>query len=316
MPDWPILDYAASIDTLATLQRWSQIVGKVRLALTPWLNHSWHVPLYVNPRGLGTSGIPCDREMLDIDFDLIDHRLVVRSSSGRVGGFALSGLCVADFHQSLFETLATMDVHVTIDPAPQELADTTPLDEDRGHAVYVAAVAHDYWRALLQVDRVLNRFRTGFIGKASPVHLFWGAFDLATTRFSGRRAPLHAGMPGLVRVMRDAYSHEVSSAGFWPGSEAYPHAAFYAYAYPEPPGYREALMPADAFYAADLGEFLLPYDAVRSAADPDARLTAFLQASYGAAAANGGWDRAALETPLGQPGLPRPVTRPRSLDGT
>ena len=304
---WPNLDYASSGEPLQTLQLWSQIVGKIRLAQTPWLNHSWQVPLYVNPRGIGTSGIPYGDEMFDIDIDLIDHRAVVRTSIGGIAGFPLPGLCVADFHDRLFAVLADLGIRVAIDPAPQELADTTPLDQDRTHAAYDESSAHAYWRALIQADRVLTRFRTGFIGKASPVHLFWGAFDLATTRFSGRRAPLHAGIPGLTRVMQEAYSHEVSSAGFWPGSDAYPHAAFYSYAYPEPQGFRDASVPPGATYDADMGEFVLPYDEVRSAADPDARLTDFLQATYGAAADLADWPRASLETPLGRPGIPRAI---------
>lgn len=305
MITWPDLDYVSSKDTLMTLQLWCQTVGKVRLALTPWLNHSWHVPLYIQARGFGTSAIPYEDDILEIDFDLIDHRLVARSSNGRADSFALAGLCVADFHDRLFEALAAVGARVIINPTPQELPDTTPLNEDRKHAVYVEAIAHDYWRALIQADRVLKQFRTGFIGKASPVHLFWGAFDLATTRFSGRQAPLHAGMPGLMRVMREAYSHEVSSAGFWPGSDTFPQAAFYSYAYPEPHGYREAAVPAGAFFSQDIGEFLLPYETVRSAANPDACLTEFLQATYVAAADNANWDRARLETAFGTPGLPR-----------
>ena len=197
MSAWPDLDYASSRDTLQTLQLWTQIVGKIRLAQTPWLNHSWQVPLYVNPRGIGTTGIPYGDELFDIDIDLIDHRAIVRTSVGGTAGFPLPGLCVADFHDRLFAVLADLGIRVTIDPTPQELADTTPLDRDRAHTAYDETSAHAYWRALVQADRVLKRFRTGFVGKASPVHLFWGAFDLATTRFSGRPAPLHAGMPGL-----------------------------------------------------------------------------------------------------------------------
>ena len=304
MSAWPDLDYGSSKDTLTTLQLWSQIVGKIRLALTPWLNHSWHVPLYVQARGIGSSGIVFEQEVFDIDFDLIVHQLIVRSSNGRTASFALQGLCVADFYDRLFAALAAIGVRVAINPAPQETIDTTPLDQDRTHDVYVATIAHDYWRALIQADRVMKRFRTGFIGKASPVHLFWGAFDLATTRFSGRPAPLHQGMPGLVRVMREAYSHEVSSAGFWPGSDDYPQAAFYSYAYPEPAGYRDVAMPEGAVFSMEVGEFLLPYDIVRSAADPDARLTEFLKATYSAAADCGKWDRPALEKPFGRLGLP------------
>ena len=305
--EWPALDYAASRETLLTLQLWAQVVGKVRLALTPWLNHSWHVPLYVNARGVGTSAIPAGAELFEIDFDFIAHRLEVRTSTGGHAGFALPGLCVADFHDRLLEMLGTLGIAVAIDPTPQEIADPIRLDEDRRHAGYDSVQAHGYWRALLQVERVLKRFRTGFIGKASPVHLFWGAFDLATTRFSGRPAPAHPGMPGLMRVMREAYSHEVSSAGFWPGSDDYPRAAFYSYAYPEPAGFAAAAVPEGAFYSTAIGEFLLPYDTVRTAPDPEACLTAFLEATYRAAARLGGWDAATLETGYGRPGVPRAV---------
>ena len=302
---WPELDYTASKETLLTLQLWSQAVGKVRLALTPWLNHSWHVPLYVNARGIGTSGIPYGAELFEIDFDLVDHCLETRSSTGARSGFALSGLCVADFHNHLFETLAAIGVKVTIDPTPQEVADPIALDKDREHTGYDPARTHAYWRALIRVEGVLKRFRTGFLGKASPVHLFWGAFDLATTRFSGRSAPEHPGMPGLMKVMREAYSHEVSSAGFWPGTDAFPQAAFYSYAYPEPNGFKDAPVPSGAFYSVDIGEFVLPYDVVRSSADPEQQLLAFLEATYSAAADRGAWNRAELDTTYGRPGFPR-----------
>ena len=305
--EWPTLDYDAAKETLLTLQLWSQVVGKVRLALTPWLNHSWHVPLYVNARGVGTSAIATGAELFEIDFDFVVHRLEVRTSSGERAGFPLAGLCVADFHDRLLGMLRAMGIAVEIDPTPQELPDPIRLDEDRRHAGYDGAQAHAYWRALIQVDRVLKRFRTGYLGKASPVHLFWGAFDLATTRFSGRLAPKHQGMPGLVRVMQEAYSHEVSSAGFWPGSNAYPRAAFYSYAYPEPAAFAEAAVPEGAVYSAELGEFVLPYDTIRTARDPEAHLLAFLEATYVAASRLGGWDTAMLETEYGRPGVPRAV---------
>ena len=305
--DWPKLDYAASKETLLTLQLWAQIVGKVRLALTPWLNHSWHVPLYVNARGIGTSVIPFGGEQFEIDFDLIEHRVEARSSNGLRSGFPLANACVAEFYDRLFGAIEEIGAIVTIDPMPQELPDAIAFDKDRTHAGYDPAQAHDYWRALLQVDRVLKRFRTGFLGKASPVHLFWGAFDLATTRFSGRPAPRHKGMPGLMKVMREAYSHEVSSAGFWSGSEEMPEAAFYSYAYPEPPCFKDAAMPPGAAYSAAIGEFVMPYAEVRAAADPQARLLGFLEATYSAAADLGGWNRGELDADYGRPGIPRVV---------
>jgi hypothetical protein len=305
--DWPALDYEASKDTLFTLQLWSQVVGKVRLALTPWLNHSWHVPLYVNARGVGTSAIPIGAELFEIDFDFVAHQLEIRMSTGERAGFPLAGLCVADFHDRLLGMLRDLGISVEINPTPQEITDPIRLDEDRKHAGYDGAQAHAYWRALIQVDRVFKRFRTGFLGKASPVHLFWGAFDLATTRFSGRPAPAHPGMPGLVRVMREAYSHEVSSAGFWPGSDAYPRAAFYSYAYPEPAAFAAAAVPEGAVYSAALGEFVMPYDTVRTARDPEACLLGFLEATYVAASRLGDWDVARLETGYGRPAVPRAI---------
>ena len=304
---WPLLEYGPAKESLLTLQLWSQIVGKVRLALTPWLNHSWHVPLYVNSRGFGTSGIAYGNELFEIDFDLIAHRLEVRSSTGAQAGFSLHGICVAEFHDKLFTTLAKLGVFVAIDPRPQEMGEATALNADWHHSAYDPERVHAYWRALILVDRVLKHFRTGFIGKASPIHLFWGAFDLAVTRFSGRPAPEHPGMPGLLHVMREAYSHEVSSAGFWPGSEAYPKPAFYSYAYPEPDGFRDSQMPEGAFYEGEMGEFVMPYEAVRKAPDPDAVLLRFLEATYGAAADLGAWPRADLESGLGWFGTPRKV---------
>ena len=309
---WPELDYARWRDTAITLQLWTQIVGKIRLSLTPWLNHGWHVPLYVTARGLGTSPIPIGGEVLEIEFDFVDHRLVCRTSKGDAVDLPLAPMPVATFYHDLLQAMATLSVTVAIDVMFNEIAEPIPFPGDMTHCAYDAAAAHDFWRALLQADRVFKLFRTGFIGKASPVHFFWGSFDLAVTRFSGRPAPLHpGGVPGLPdRVAREAYSHEVSSAGFWPGSDAFPHPAFYSYAYPEPDGFRRAVMPSGAAFNDTLGEFVLPYDAVRAAADPDAVLRGFLEASYAAAADAGNWDRAALECALGQPGRPRPLGSP------
>jgi hypothetical protein len=306
---WPELDYPAWRDTAATLQLWTQVVGKVRLALTPWLNHSWQVPLYVTARGLGTSPIPAGAGVIDIEFDFVNHQLVCRSSNGQFHQLALRPMSVAAFYGEVMAAMAALDVVVHIDRMPNELADPIRFDRDEVHASYDADAAHRFWQALVQADRVLSLFRTGFLGKVSPVHFFWGSFDLAVTRFSGRPAPLHpGGVPGLPDpVTREAYSHEVSSAGFWPGGDAYPQAAFYSYAYPEPPGFRAAPVPEGAGFDETLGEFVLPYAAVRAAPDPDKLLLDFLSATYVAAADNAGWDRDALECELGVPGKPRAV---------
>jgi len=304
---WPALDYAAWRETAATLQLWTQIVGKIRLSLTPWLNHSWHVPLYVSARGLGSSPISAGGELFELEFDLIAHRLVCRSSTGAEGAASLEPRTVADFYAAVMAMLGELAIAVAIDTMPSEITDAIRFEDDIVHSAYDADAAHRFWRALVQADRVFKLFRTGFLGKASPVHFFWGSFDLAVTRFSGRRAPLHpGGVPGLPdRVTREAYSHEVSSAGFWPGGEAFPEAAFYSYAYPAPPGFRDAAVPAGARFDAGLGEFVLPYAVVREAADPDALLLAFLDSTYEAAANAGGWDRDSLECARGVPGEPR-----------
>src|SRR5258706_4447635 len=260
---WPELPYRDWKETCATLHLWTQIVGKIRLSQTPWLNHSWHVPLYVTARGLGTSPIPIGTESLEIDFDFISHRLAMRTSRGDEDGFPLAPQSVADFHRRLFEVLSGLGVTVAIDDLPSEMANATRFSEDRGHASYDAAAVHRFWRALVQADRVFKLFRSGFLGKASPVHFFWGSFDLAVTRFSGRAAPLHpGGVPGLPdAVTREAYSHEVSSAGFWPGNDQHPHAAFYSYAYPMPKGFAQATIePAGATWWAEMGEWLLAYE--------------------------------------------------------
>ena len=303
---WPALDYAAWRDTAQTLQLWTQIAGKIRLSREPWINHGWQVPLYVSARGLATSPIGNGDALFDIEFDFVLHRLVCRNSRGAENSFRLAPQSVASFYRHLCELLDTLGVQVAIHPLPNEVPDPIAFHDDHVHQAYDAQAVERFWRALVRADQALKLFRTCFVGKVSPVHFFWGAFDLAVTRFSGRRAPTHPGAPGLPdRVARDAYSHEVSSAGFWPGSDAYPQAAFYSYAYPEPPGFKAASMPAGASYDPRLGEYLLPYDTVRRAPDPDALLQDFLHASYGAAADGAGWDRQALECEVGRPGVPK-----------
>jgi len=295
---WPSLPLEAWSDTYATLHRWTQIVGKVRLAQTPWLNHSWHVTLYVTARGLSTSPIWCGTRMFEIELDFVTHQVAVQSTDGGRGGFALEPQSVARFYARLMAELDKLGLRVKIVPTPNELPDAIPLDQDETHRAYDRDYANRFWRVLVQADRIFKEFRARFIGKCSPIHFFWGAPDLAVTRFSGRRAPTHpGGVPHLPDwVAREAYSHEVSSCGFWPGGGPIPHAAFYSYAYPEPAGFSAApVKPSAAFYSADLREFILPYDAVREARDPDATLLDFLQATYEAAADLAKWDRAALE---------------------
>jgi hypothetical protein len=306
---WPDLPYAAWRDTAVTLQLWTQVVGKIRLTLTPWLNHGWQVPLYVTARGLGTSPIPIGREILEIEFDFIDHRLLARTSRGVTKTLPLEPRSVADFHRQVMDLLAGLGVAVAINEMPNEIANPIRFSQDRTHAAYDGAAAHRFWRALVQADRIFKLFRSGFLGKASPVHFFWGSFDLAVSRFSGRTAPLHpGGVPNLPdAVAREAYSHEVSSAGFWPGSGAFPHAAFYSYAYPEPKGFRDQRVTQGAYFDAKLGEFILRYDELRATPDPDDLLLDFLSTTYAAAADCGHWDRAALECPFGVPGKVRPI---------
>jgi hypothetical protein len=309
---WPRLDFPAWRDTALTLQLWTQVVGKVRLALSPWLNHGWQVPLYVTARGLGTSPIHAAGAIVEIEFDLVDHRLVLRRSNGPERGFPLEPMTVADFHARVMAELAAAGVRVEIDTMPNEVPAPIRFPDDTLHRSYDAAAVQTFFHALVRVDRVFRLFRTAFLGKASPVHLFWGSFDLAVTRFSGRAAPPHpGGIPGLPdAVTREAYSHEVSSAGFWPGNDAYPEAAFYSYAYPSPAGFAEARIEPDAAtWSSAMGEWLLPYEAVRAAADPDATLLRFLESTYRAAARLATWDPA-LECGIGAPGRPRPVPSP------
>jgi hypothetical protein len=307
-PLWPELQWSAWQETCATLHLWTQIVGKIRLMRTPWLNHSWHVPLYVTARGLTTSPIPHDSCSVEIQFDFLAQVLEICLSNGASRRLPLRPQSVADFYGAVMAALAALGVPAAINEAPCEIAGAVPFSQDRIHRAYDPEYARRFWQVLLQADRVLKKFRTGFLGKSSPVHFFWGSFDLAVTRFSGRRAPPFTGkIPGLAAaVMGEAYSHEVSSAGFWPGGNGIDDAAFYSYAYPVPAGFRErAVQPAAAFFSETLGEFLLPYEAMRASPDPDAALLAFLQSTYAAAADAAAWDRAALECPEGLPGVPR-----------
>jgi hypothetical protein len=305
---WPELPTAAWRDTYATLHLWTQIVGKIRLTKSPWLNHSWHVTLYVNARGLTTSPIPDEVRTFQVDFDFIDHALRISTSDGAERQFALAGHSVKSFHAAVMAALEELGINVTIDELPNELPDPIRFSEDQQHASYDPDAAERFFQILGHCDRVFKQFRTGFLGKASPVHFFWGSFDLAVTRFSGRSAPRHpGGVPNLPdAVAIEAYSHEVSSAGFWPGGGAVDYPAFYSYAYPAPEGFRETnVKPDAAFFSEALGEFILPYDAVRTAADPDKALLDFLQSTYEAAAISAKWDRDALECGLGRPGVVR-----------
>lgn len=293
------------MDTYATVQRWTQILGKTRLALSPPENHWWHVALYVTVRGVTTSPVPYGDRTFEVELDFIDHRLLVRTNQGVTRSFPLVSMTVADFYRQYLELLRGLDIAITMRPVPCELPDVTPFATDLEHRSYDADAVHRCWRALVQVDRVMKRYRGRFLGKSSPVHLWWGAFDLACTRFSGRPAPLHpGGMPNLPdRVVREAYSHECMSVGWWPGgglaaATAPPvlEPAFYAYAYPEPQGFSIApLRPAAAFYHPTMFEWILPYEAVRTARDPDRTLLEFLQGTYEAAAERGGWNRQALD---------------------
>ena len=294
---WPELPLAEWKDTLATLHMWTQIVGKIRLALTPLENHWWNVPLYVTPRGLTTSAIPYGDRLFQINFDFISHLLLIETTDGSVKTFALRPCSVAEFYKEIMTTLGSLGMPVTIWTTPVEVQDRTPFEEDQKHAAYDAEYAQRVWRILVQSDRVLTKFRSRFIGKVSPIHFFWGAFDMAVTRFSGRPAPKHPGVPNCgLFVMQEAYSHEVSSCGFWPGGGLVDEPAFYAYAYPEPQGFKDyPIQPPNAFYHSGISEFLLPYNVVRTSNSPDEILLSFLQSTYEAAANCANWDRRALE---------------------
>ncbi|HEY8299500.1 MAG TPA: DUF5996 family protein [Methyloceanibacter sp.] len=309
---WPELPYAAWKDTCATLQLWTQIVGKIRLVQTPWLNHSWHVVLYVTPRGLTTAAIPYGDRSFQLDFDFLDHVLRISTSDGGKQAVGLYPRSVADFYANVMRALSELGFDVRINELPNEIPDAIRFSEDQVHASYDRDFAQAFWSILLQSARVLERFRTSFIGKCSPVHFFWGSFDLAVTRFTGRRAPKFSGagsVPNMPEaVVLDAYSHEVSSAGFWPGGQGIDYPAFYSYAAPSPEGFAAAkVRPADAAWNPGLNQFLLPYEAVRTAGDPEQTLMEFLISTYEAAATLGKWDRAALECPLGVPDVPRKV---------
>jgi hypothetical protein len=295
---WPSLPFEEWRETLATLHMWTQVVGKVRLAQAPHVNHWWQVPLYVSARGLTTSAMPYRERVFQIDFDFISHRLLIETGDGESREMALAPRTVADFYQEFNSLMRSLKLDVRIWTTPVEVANPVPFEQDEAHKSYDAEYANRFWRALVQADRVSQQFRSGFTGKCSPVHFFWGSFDLAVTRFSGRRAPTHPGAPGVAdSITREAYSHEVSSAGFWPGGPALPEPIFYSYAYPEPVGFKEFKVGPDgaAYYNTDFKEFVLPYEAVRVADEPDRALLQFLQDSYEAAATLGAWDRASLE---------------------
>lgn len=286
---WPALPLDSWTATRDTLHLWTQVVGKIRMGLAAPINHWWHVTLRVDARGLTTGAIPVDTRMLEIAVDFVDHVLVVRTSDGRTVSFPLAGGSVAEFYGEVFDALRQVGVEIAVHAAPNEVETAIPFVDDTLHATYVPEQANAFWRQLIQADRVLHRFRSGFLGKVSPVHYFWGAMDIAVTRFSGRIAPPHpGGAPNCPdSVMLEGYSHELSSAGFWPGGGS--EGAFYSYAYPAPEGYASAELPDGAFFSAEYGEFLLPYEVVRTSPDPDATVLAFLRATYDAAAGLGDW---------------------------
>ena len=296
--DWPDLPLGDWVDTCTTLHLWTQIVGKVRLAYAPMINHWWQVPLYVTCRGLTTSLIPHAGGSFQIDLDFIDHILKLQTSKGETEVMVLRARTVADFYQEIMARLRALGLDTHIWTMPVEIPDAIPFEQDSLHAAYDPEYATRFWRILIQTDRVLNEFRARFLGKVSPVHFFWGSFDMAVTRFSGRKAPrFNSASPNLgAWVMQEAYSHEVSSCGFWPGNGGFGEAAFYCYAYPEPQGFSAApVRPEQAFYDSQLGQFLLPYSELRRASSPDALLIDFLQTTYEAAANLAQWDRASLE---------------------
>ncbi len=301
--EWPSLPLEDWIDTCTTLHLWTQIVGKIRLVQTPWINHTWHVALYVTARGLTTTPIPFGYRTFQIDFDFVDHVLNIQSNDGQTAWLPLKSQSVAQFYRRVMQELDGLGLRIKIFPKPNEVPDPIPFEDDEVHSQYDPEYANRYWKILCQAERVFKRFRSRFIGKCSPVHYFWGAPDLAVTRFSGRRAPEHpGGIPNLPdRITRDAYSHEVSSCGFWPGGGPIAYPAFYSYAYPEPAGFPAATVkPSAAFYSEEYREFVLPYEAVRQSKSPDDTLLDFLQTTYENAANLAGWDRDALEAQVAQ----------------
>lgn len=295
---WPKLNYTASKDTLETIHLWAQILGKIKLERQPWTNHSWHVTLFVTPTGLTTGNLPDQNQHFQLDLDLVQHQLIIKTSSGKNRTLTLVHMPVAEFYKKVMHALAEIGIEMVIYKMPCELENPIPFDEDQTHKTYNPEQATAMQQALLKAQKVMTRFRAEFRGKCSPVHFFWGSFDLAVSRFSGRTAPKHpGGVPGLPDwVAQEAYSHEVCSCGFWFGSEALPQAAFYSYIYPEPDGYRTAAVkPAEAYFHETLGEFILPYEAVRNAKDPEGTLQEFFLSTYEAAANLAKWDRQALE---------------------
>ena len=309
MSAWPEIPYAEWRETCSALHLYTQMLGKYRLARTPWVNHSWHVTLYLNARGFTTSLVPDGPKGVEITLDLLDHAVVGATTDGRTARFGLGPTSVAQFHSRFVQLLRDIGATPEFHGRPNELRDAMPFAQDHAERPYDSDAVTRFFEASISVERVLKRFRSAFLGKVSPVHFFWGSFDLAVTRFSGRPAPRHpGGIPGLPdEVTREAYSHEVSSTGFWPGGGGIDFPSFYSYAYPAPPGYSEAsVAPSGAYFDMNLREFLLPYEAVRQASDPAAELSAFLESTYRAAAELGSWRRQALEGPPGEPGRPRP----------
>jgi hypothetical protein len=307
---WPSITYAEWRETCTALHLWSQIIGKYRLAHTPWVNHSWHATLYVTPHGLTTGPVPDVGALVTLSFDFCDHILVAEAEGGARATFPLRAMSVAEFFRQAADAIRAVGGNPTMHGVPNEVANPVPFVDDDVHRPYDADAIQRFHQALVCVSRVFEQFRTSFLGKVSPVHLFWGSFDLAVTRFSGRNAPLHpGGVPGLPdSVSREAYSHEVSSAGFWPGGSGVDEAMFYSYAYPAPEGFSECdVSPAEARFNSTLGEFLLPYEAVRQSADPDVMLAQFLESTYRAAADAANWPRNGLECAPGKPRVPRQV---------
>ena len=295
---WPKLSYPNAKDTYETLHLWTQIVGKIKLARLPWINHSWHVTLQITSTGISTGPIADGTGDFQIDFNFIEHKLIITTCLGKTKWFDLKGISVADFYQNIFNSLRELGIVVKISPIPNEMENIIPFDQDQVHSTYNPEHISAIHRAFLSVQHVLTKFRAEFRGKCSPVHLFWGSFDLAVSRFSGRRAPLHpGGVPNLPdRVAQEAYSHEVSSCGFWPGNQAMPFAAFYAYIYPEPEGYKDYdVKPDGAYYYTDFREYILPYEKVQQSDNPEKTLLTFLESTYNAAAELAGWDRESLE---------------------
>lgn len=295
---WPELKYENLKETIATVQLWTQIVGKIRLVNSPWLNHSWHVTLYVSGKGLTTGSIPYHNGLFQIDFDFLAHQLIITSSANGQQQFNLSSHSVSSFYQELFEKLKLLEIDAEIYARPNEIENAIPFQQDTIHCHYEKNQIAAFWQALVKMEAVFTKFRAKFSGKCSPVHFFWGGFDLAVTRFSGRKAPKHTGgMPNMpLDVMQEAYSHEVSSCGFWPGNDNFPYPVFYAYCYPTPETFKDQpVKPEEAFFSPDLGEFILHYEEVKNAADPEKLLTEFLQSTYEAAAITGNWDRTSLE---------------------